>query len=182
MKIKYDNQKNYWKCHDETLGIYLMKKKLLKNPQSKIHGSIYWTLYYVGIVLMILLMNCYFYCFDKKSFSAFINFFNVIMILIIALILVQLISIFVLYFKNKKRGNGVLKINKEGLTDVMDIGRTYICPWDKVLFVAIKKYTVTFILDDRVLIFVEIKHKKDILEALQTYQRDLLVIDQSGEF
>ncbi len=54
-------------------------------------------------------------------------------------------------------------------------------PWENILLVVVGKYTVTFVTNTKKVIFVNIGNKKDILKALQTYQADLLVINQSKE-
>ncbi len=181
MEIKYDMSKNYWNCHNEAQSIVMMKRKLLKNPNKKILGLFYTSIWYmIGIVFSLTI----YFVFKKIGMEPlFLSLLlNLCFFSLTFLVLYFLILIFTYVF-NKCSSNhqGILKIDENGIQDTNDKGKVVQIKWDKIQFVAIKKYTVTFVTSTSLVFFVNIEYKKDILKALQNYQRDLLVIDQSEE-
>ncbi len=181
MEIKYDMSKNYWSCHNEAQAIVMMKRKLMKNKEKKIHGLFYSSIWYtVGILLSFLV---YFVFKRIKLDPLFLSILLDLCIFLIAFLVLYFVILFFTYFINRYSSNhkGILKIDEEGLHDYNDKGKITQIEWNKVQFVAIKKYTVTFVTNTSLVVFVNIENKKDILEALQSYQKDVLIIDQSEE-
>ncbi len=181
MEIKYDMSKNYWNCHNEAQAIVMMRRKLIKNPKRKILSLLVSSIFYVVATLLLLLAT---FILSKIGIDElFIRIvFDLSIFLGIFLILYFLV-IFITYIINDKKYSheGILLINEEGLKDTSNNGITTFIPWDKISFVALKKYTVTFVTTTKLVVFVPIENKKTILEAIKKYQKSLLIIDQAEE-
>ena len=181
MKIKYDMSKNYWNTHNEAQAIVMMRKKLLRNKNARI-GNIFRSGIFYGIGILIVSIF-YFVCKKIGVEELFLNVISDLLLFLILFLALYFILIFATYFINYKSSThkGILKIDEKGLEDKEENGKVTSMPWENILLVVVGKYTVTFVTNTKKVIFVNIGNKKDILKALQTYQADLLVINQSKE-
>ncbi len=181
MKIKYDMSKNYWNAHNEAQAIVMMRKKLLRNKNARI-GNIFRSGVFYGIGTLIVSIF-YFVCKKIGVDEIFLNVISDLLLFLILFLALYFIIIFTTYFINYKSSThkGILKIEEKGLTDKNENGKVTPMPWENILLVGIGKYTITFVTNTKKVIFVNMEHKKDILKALQTYQSELLIIDQSKD-
>lgn len=181
MKIKYDMSKNYWNAHNEAQAIVMMRKKLLRNKNAKI-GNVFQSGIFYGIGILIVSVF-YFVCKKIGGEEIFLNIISDLLLFLLVFLVLYFIIIFATYFINYKSSThkGILKIDEKGLTDKDENGKVTPMPWENILLVGVGKYTVTFVTNTKKVIFVNIEHKKDIFNALQTYQSKLLVIDKSKE-
>lgn len=180
MKIKYDMSSNYWNCHNEAQTIVMMKKRLLKNPTTKIRGIFYsGILYGFGIILVSI---CYFAFKMTEMNSLIFTILETLLFFLIVLFILYFLLIFITYFVNNKQSShkGILKIDDFGLSDYSENGKITSIPWNHIQLVGIRKYVITFVTDTKLVVFINIDNKKIVLEALKKYQKNLLVIDQSG--
>lgn len=177
MKIKYDMSNNYWNCHNEAQAIVMMRKKLQKNPNRKIRNLFYsGGVYGIGIVIVSL---CYLLFRAIKIEEIFLTVLSDFIIFLVIFLILYFVLIILTYVINHKKSShkGTLEIDEKGLKDISDNGKETFVSWENIKLVGIKKYTITFVTNTKIVVFVNIENKKDILKALQTYQSNLLVID-----
>lgn len=179
MEIKYDMSKNYWNCHNEAQSIVMMKRKLKKNPKRKIYGLFYTGIWYIIGTIISLILYLIFKQIGIESL--FLSILLDLCIFLSVFSILYFIIIILTYLINKKTAShvGILKIKEDGLLDKSSSGKEVMIPWNQVELAVIYKYTVTFVTNTHLVVFVNIENKKEILKALQKYQKDLLVIDKS---
>lgn len=179
MKIEYDMTNNYWNCHNEAQAIVMMKKKLKKNPKKKVKSLFSTSIFYmISIIVLFIVMLILKQIGVEKLF---ISVLSDLLIFLVILLLLYYFIILITYYINKRKSShkGVLLIKDDGLTDTSEKGVVTDIPWEQISFVAIKKYTVTFVTTISLVVFVNVEKKKEILKAIKKYRKDLLVIDQS---
>jgi len=180
MKIKYDMTDNYFKCYNEAQGIIISKKKLLSGKIKKNYSYLTRGLFYLGVVLLfvLLIMILKYFSFD----AYFISFISICISIQVILLILYFVIFIVSYNKEKnKKHVGSLIIDDKGITDLSFNGIDVCVSHDKVEGVVISKNTVTIIVDGPIFFFVNNEVKKDIVNGLKKYNKDLIVIDRKDD-
>lgn len=177
MRIKYDMNNIYFKCYNEAQGIFANKKSILKHPKKRIKGYIETGLLLLMYSIIILL----FWTLDILTTGHDIvsNIVIISLIMLDTILIMYFANFFIMYrIEKKKKHSGTLEINKNGITDFSDEGTTITVKFDDIEFIAIKKYTITMVLSIPFIFFINIEEKDKLLEEIQKYKKDILVIKQ----
>lgn len=176
MKIPYNLSDKYMKYYNEANGIYLLRKKLKKNPDTKIinyilYISVLFFIYYIlFIVLARIFMNM-----DLRFFSKlFINLGSFMLFIYVVMIL----DFFIKVFRKKISREGILEINEEGILDKakndFQIGFSY----EHIKLIVITDNLIVFFTDIPVMIMVnnENLEKDKIINKIKKFS-DVQLID-----
>lgn len=176
MKIKYDMSKNYLKCYNEALGVATHKKKIFKNHNSKTHTYTYYGWLYLGIVILIILINYISYI------TVGYGWINHIMSYLDLLILLAIIIYFILfgircYYSRCRLEKGTFCFDEEGIKNDSYMGIEMLFRWNKIKYIVVKKYSITILTDTPVFFFMNIETKEELIKGIQKYKKDIEVIE-----
>lgn len=148
MKIKYDSTDKYYKYYDEANGVFLLRKKLKKNPNVKIRGFIsHFTLLIVLSIIEFLI-----YLIISPYIKLEIKFIIYILIFIIAICCFEIILFFYSAKFNSKAG--VLEINKEGILDKSKSGIQFGLSYNNIELIVITDDLITFVAEYPIIIYI----------------------------
>lgn len=181
MKIKYDLNNKYTKYYNEANGLYIKKKKLLKNPNTKTTGyiqemilhSFIWIIVFVVLELVL----------QQLGFNLFLNYLNDLFTYIIVLYYIVVV-LFILTCSNNKIGskNGILEINKEGIIDKSETGIEVKFPYKEINLLVITNNIIVFFSETPLMIFVN-NDKLDenkLVSEIKKYS-DIPIIIKTGK-
>ena len=177
MKINYDMNENYFNCYNEAQGIFANKNILIKNPKKKIQGYIQTGLTLLIYSMIILL----FWIFDvvRTGHDTVSNIIFVLHIMICTFFIIYFANFCIVYrIEKKKKHSGTLEITEKGITDFADEGTVVTVKLEDIEFIAIKKYTITLVLNTHFIFFININQKDKLLEEIKKYRKDIRVIEQ----
>lgn len=173
MKFKYDLSDNLFKYISISWYVSLNKRDIIKHPNKKIHGFIFYILKY--ILLLFLLFS---FCYIMKL--PFYKFF-VILFYILGGILLLLFGIFIFnyfFIKNNSCHSGTLIIDNNGILDVdSDVKIRY--SWDKIDSIFLLEDFIVIITKNSMfsLLGVNIKNPKRFINAVKKYSEETLIVD-----
>lgn len=173
MKFEYDLSDNFFKYINISWYVNLRKKDIIKHPNKKIHGFVFYILRYILFIFLLL-----FFCYVIKPFFYKLS---IILLLISGTLMLLLLGIFAFnYFllKNNCSRIGTLIVDNNGMLDVDD-DITIRYSWDKIDNI--------FILDDLIVIITNnlmfpllcanISNHKRFINAVKKYSEETLIVD-----
>ena len=175
MKFEYDLKENYFSYFNLIFNVVANKKKLLRNPQSKIRKYTTSLLIYTVSILMAFVIFC------------FLN-INLIPLLseitaFIITFLCFLFFIFIVYYIETKKHlkKGFIEINEEGITDSDEEKELSISiKYEKIEFIYIKDDKGLIILkNDTIIIMFKMKEKEKFIQEISKKNKEVIIIDQS---
>lgn len=172
MKVKYNLSNNFFKYFNEANGIIFLKKKLLKNKRTKIES-------YLSIIsknaVIISIITTITYLLTSSSLIK-----HIITILFLINLVLYIFILFDLYFCFKSNSNnhdGILTINKNGITDEGSNGNKVEITYQNIELIVITKNIIIFIANSPIAIFINNKNKDKIIKEIKKYS-DVLIIDK----
>lgn len=177
MKIKYNLEYNYFEFYNEAQGIVNFKQSVYKNEYKPIknyttNGLSLVKLTLISFILMLIFMLIKKEWLITKIISfAFAASFAITFIFYI---------IFLSFYNTEKNRchRGELTINKNGILDTSDDGIRIGLPWHLIEALIITDKVACFTSKTMTFFFIENTHVDEILQAVNTYQNELKVIDK----
>lgn len=173
MKIDTSISKNYFTLFDESRGVAIHKKSILKrrksNTLSYLQGKliVFILLFILDIFFAFLCrFNCYMVCFTCLTY-----------LITLVYLFCTVINIIGIYkFRKKQQFSNTILIDKNGITDESYFGIKMIFRWEKITGVVIGKYTVTILTDTPIYFYFDISKKKEVIKAVEKYgNKDLII-------
>lgn len=153
MKIKYDLNSKYTKYYNEANGMYIKKKKLLKNPNKKARGYIQQMILQSFILIIAFIaLELVLEQLDLKFISDYLS--NLLTYIVILYYI--MVVFFLLTISNYKIGSkkGILEINKEGIVDKSESGIEIKFPYKEIDLIVITNNIIVFFSQTPLMIFV----------------------------
>lgn len=178
MKIKYNKPTNFFKFVKDAYDVILNKKKILENKNNLNPIISKKTLMaFIGYIILLFIMLLFYIKTDFiyfKIMSYIILFLTLIMSLSF---LLGWITILNFYFKNrKKKLDGILVINREGITVANDEIR-FVYKWNCISCVIISNYSIIIVLNiNSLCMMLPIDIKDKLISAIEKYS-DSKIID-----
>lgn len=177
MRIKYNMSNNYFKCYNEFQGILLSRNEVLKKnykPHNYIERGI---INLISLLFMFLISKFLYYIDNNNIFTKILD---VLIILILCIMVLYFVLFFVGYFSEKRKVHiGNLEIDSEGIKDFSSSGTIIGFSWKNIKAIVIKKNTINIITDGTLFIFIDITYKDRFLNAINRYNPNLPIIDNS---
>ena len=178
MKIKYDMTDNYFKCYNESQGIMMAKDEILKNPKSKLYTYIEKGVINLLLIVLVLILSRILYYFDNSN--GITKILDIICLISTCLLVLYFFIFFTGYLVEKRRKHvGNLEVDATGIKDLSDNGMIIGFSWDNIKAVVIKKHTVNIITDSSIYLFMNVRYKDRLLNAIERYNPTLPIIDKS---
>lgn len=179
MKIKYDMNKNYFRCYNESQGVMMAKNEILKNPKAKIYNYVEKGIINILLVVIIYILSKILLFFDNTNMI--VKMLNIIVIIALCLIILYFLVFFIGYFVEKSKNHiGNLEVDATGIKDLSDSGMIVGFTWDNIKALVIKKHTINIITDSSIYLFIDITYKERLLKAIERYNPDLTIIDKTN--
>lgn len=175
--VKYDMSKNYFKCYNETQGVMVKKKQILKQENKKVFGYLEHGLILLIYVVLISISSKVVWFMDKASiFSKVLTIVEAIAFLLITIYYISFI--FCYLYESKKIHKGKLIIDEDGITDISESKVKVGLPWENILGVVTTKNALTIVTDKPVYFFVGNNEKEKLIKAILKYKEDILIIEK----
>ena len=167
MEIKTNLKKDYFKYFNEALGVATSRKRILKKRKANklnYYEKILLILCFVIFISIILLLNNYF----LASLILFL--------LSVFTLILNIISYLIRHnYEKKINYQNTIIINDQGITDnYLDIIITF--TWKRIKALVVKKNTLVILTDTYIYFYFSIKDKEKVFQAINKYQKDLLII------
>lgn len=176
-KVKYDMSKNYFKCYNESQGMMINKKQVLKKKNKKVFGYLEQGLLFLLYTIIISILSKLLWFLDAEN--VFSDILSVFVALLLVWIAIYYVAFLIAYIHEKKKSHkGELIIDEDGITDISEEKVKVGLPWEKIQGVVATKTTVTIITNSPVYFFVGNDEKEKLLKAIQKYQENLLIIEK----
>ncbi len=174
MKITFDPNKSYFKCFDESRGVAMNKKYVLKNKKANVFT---YTDYMFCIILLsfclgavCLFMNNHY----KFALSASFVFFGLLFLS------VSLISTYYMCHYRRKSSQLEILFDKEGITNCSYYGIKMMFSWDKIEAIVLKKNSATILTDTPVYFYFDKEQEEKLLKIVKKYKKDILIIEDKS--
>lgn len=170
MKIKSDMKTNYLKHYNESRGIALNRKKILKTNTNKVPTAFQC---FIITTLILIIPTILFFIIDKSKI-VFILFLVMTTIYIIYEILRTIWSY---NFKKKSNFINEITIDESGIIDSSFYGITINIKPENIKAIVIKRNTVTILTHISIYFFFNIKEKDIIINEIKKYNKDIKIIE-----
>ena len=136
--IKYDMSNNYFKCYNESQGIMVNKKQVLKKKNGKVFGYLEHGLIFLLYTVLLSILSKLLWFMDNEN--VFSEIFSILVTLLFVFIGIYYMSFVIAYlFENKKTHRGKLVLDDEGITDITEEKVKVGLPWGNILGVVTTK-------------------------------------------
>ncbi len=172
MKIKSNIKKKYFTCVNESMGVNLNKKYILKTKKNTDYTYTEHTLY---VMIIILLISAIF-AIMRTNASILLS---MMAIFCAGLYLLAVLITTLMGYTARKRVNfkNEIEITEDGITDASYYGIKMTLSWDQVEAIVIRKNTIIILTNTPVYFYFDKNKKKDIVNATKKYKEDILVIE-----
>lgn len=178
MRIKYDMTNSYFKCYNESQGVMIAKEEILRNPKAKLYTYIGKGFVHTLLIFFIWILSKILYVYDNtNNITKVLDGFCVIALILICLYYFIFITGYLVEKRKKHIGN--FEVDITGIKDISDNGTIIGFSWNNIKAVVIKKHTVNIITDSSIYLFMNIKYKDRLLNAINRYNPNLPIIDKS---
>lgn len=176
MKFKYDLSDNFFKYINISWYVDLRKKYIIKHPNKKIHGFVFYILRYILLLFLLVL-----YYIMKLSFYKLM----VIPFCILGGSIFLLLGVFTFnYFllKNNCSHTGTLIIDNNGISDV-DIDIKIRHSWDKIDSIFILDGLIVIITNNPMfpILCANISNYKKFINVVKKYSDETLIVDTTSK-
>jgi len=160
-------KKDFFNNFNESRGVALNKRKILKNRNSKCLTYLQGILIISLIIIFVSILLCRY------------KFYSISLLYLLFLyLLVEFFRIYLSYlFRRENDFKNVISFSKDGLTDNSFKNVKIHFEWNKILGVVIKNKTITFLTDTNIYFFFTIDNKDKILKLLKKYDKLDLIIE-----
>ena len=177
MKIKYNMNYNYLRCYDEAQGVVIAKDEIIRKPNMKVYNYLEKGIIGIMLITIIYLLTRLLYFVDGSI--AIIKTLNIMTIVSFALLALYFIIFFIGYLAEKSKNHaGSLEVDAVGIKDISDNGVIVGFKWDNIKMIVIKKHTINIITDNTIYLCIDVEHLDRLLNAINRYNPDLLIIDK----
>lgn len=154
-------------CYNEANGVANSKNMILRRKSNK-------TISYFGMVLITFLLMCF-----LAVLCLYVDFYLAILVLFMSFLYLAL-TLFrflgVLSFRQERDYKNTVKFDSKGISGEFFDGINITFSWERLKAVVIKKKTVVILTDMSIFFYFTIKEKEKILEAIDKYNKEMLVI------
>lgn len=178
MKINYNLKDKYMQFYNEANGIFLLKKKLKKNPNIKIRSylshitlqAVLYIIFYVIIIALCLYMNL-----------NVLKFVICLLAISVFIYFLELIIFFLMVNSKRNSREGTLEINEEGIFDKPKDGLQLGFPYNCIELIVITNDLIVIIANRSVMILIDRKEndKDKITNKIKEYS-DIEIIDKTN--
>lgn len=173
MKFKYDLSDNFFKYVNISWYVGLRKKYIIKHPNRKIHGFVFYILGYVLFIFLLLV-----FCYVIKPFFYKLS---IILLLVSGALMLLLLGIFTFnYFllKNNCSRTGMLIVDNNGMLDVVD-DITVRYSWNKIDGIFILNDLIVIITNNSIFSFLcaNISNHKRFINSVKKYSEETLIVN-----
>lgn len=177
MKFKYDLSDNFFKYVNISWYVGLRKKYIIKHPNRKIHGFVFYILGYVLFIFLLLV-----FCYVIKPFFYKLS---IILLLVSGALMLLLLGIFTFnYFllKNNCSRTGMLIVDNNGMLDVVD-DITVRYSWNKIDGIFILNDLIVIITNNSIFSFLcaNISNRKRFINSVKKYSEETLIVNTTGK-
>lgn len=172
MKIKSNIKKKYFTCVNESMGVNLNKKYILKSKKNTDYTYTEHTLY---VMIIILLVSAIF-AIIRTNISVLLSMMAIFcaFLYLVAVLVITLMG----YTARKRVGfKNEVEITEEGVTDSSYYGIKMTLSWDQIEAIVVRKNTIVILTNTPVYFYFDKNKKKDIINATKKYKEDILVIE-----
>lgn len=172
MKIKSNIRKKYFACVNESMGVNLNKKYILKTKKNTDYTYSEHTLY----VIIIMLLVSAIFAIMRTNLSIL---FSMIAIFCAFLYLLAVCIVVLMGYNARRKVNfkNEIEITEEGITDSSYYGVKMTLSWDQIEAIVVRKNTVIILTNTPLYFYFDKNKKKDIINASQKYKKDIIVIE-----
>lgn len=178
MKIKYDFMKKYVSYQNEAYGIFFKKKKLKKNPNTKIEGYLrYSTKLFFLFFVPLFFLSVIFY-----ENSEFLNIMSEILTIIFLIYYFAILLFFIKIFSFRiKKIKGTIEVNKDEILDILDVGLKTGISYNQIDSIVITdRLTVIITKLPLLIIFTnENLNKNKFINTIKKINEDIQIIDKT---
>lgn len=168
MEIKEEVKKKSFRTYNESLGVALSKKNVIKSKKIPFLG-------YVEKLFFLFVL-----CFCISIFILIIDdnleIIAEIFCFIASILIVLIISRVALFFLRPRKIFKTI-INEEGITDESFYNLKILITWDKVKAVVIKKHSISILTDTPIYLYFDSTLKDKIINCLKKYHKEDLIIE-----
>ena len=176
MKISCNLSKKYFECFDEAKGVALHKRKILKSKSASCLSY----MQEVFLIFLVIEFICFLLSFIGESRACLFVYF--LLTVDIIFFLFRIIRVFVgILLRKKQDFKGSIIIDENGITNTSYYKIKMVFSWPKIKAIVIKKYTVTILTDTPCYFYFDIAKKKKILEAVNKYHKNTLILENEKE-
>ena len=180
MDIEYKVNKKYSR-YDYLTYIVNHKKKIKEKPMTKVRSFTIDLLLKAPLIVIVYIIGGWII----YQITNNIEVVNIVYEATLLYIILVLLNFLYIYLNYKKQTNGMLpnegiiRINEKGITDISEDGSLFF-PYEKIEFILLFNDYAFIIHKNSILNMALMNYdKKKLLEALNKYNKDLLVIQQS---
>ena len=172
MKIETKISRNYFKIYSEARGIANHREKIIKEKKVNVltffeELALIFSFFFILGLLII------------KIFDKYHQIYGYTIIILDFIFFIScLLRFYASYqFRKKQFFISMINVDEKGITDVSSFpGTEILFTWDKIEGVVIKKYSIVILTKSMIYFYFDIKYKEKILNAIRTYQKDILLI------
>lgn len=170
MKITFDKNKSYFRSFDESRGVAMNKKYVLKHKKTNVFS---YTDYMFCIILLSFCLGVIVFYINtpyKFVLSSFFIFFGFLFLSISAM------STYYMCHYRRKASQLEILFDKEGITNCSYYGIKMMFSWDKIEAIVIKKHSATILTDTPVYFYFDKEQEEELLKIVKKYKKDILII------
>ena len=176
MEIEYKVEKKH-SIYDYLLYIIINKKKIKEKPMTRVRSYILHTILSSTLVLFVLIFGLYL-LYSSTNDIEIIDIISDLIAFYLVLIFLFLLYFYYQYKLAVKEGQGIIKIDKEGITDITEYHKVFF-PFEQIDYILLfNNYAYVIHKSSSLYIYFMNYDKKQLLEAINKYNKDLLVIQQ----
>ena len=166
MKIKSNIKKKYFTCVNESMGVNLNKKYILKSKKNTDYTYTEHTLY---VMIIILLVSAIF-AIIRTNISVLLSMMAIFcaFLYLVAVLVITLMG----YTARKRVGfKNEVEITEEGVTDSSYYGIKMTLSWDQIEAIVVRKNTIVILTNTPVYFYFDKNKKKDIINATKNIKK-----------
>jgi len=176
LEIKETGTKEYY---DEFLYVVSKHKKFKKNPRRKAYQFTKFLLVYNIICFLSIIIFVLFYLDSEDPFYLFLDGMLTVMLMvemIYQVIYTQRINMFM-----NNKGVKIIEFNENGV-EYIDDDKNIRVKWEDIKYIIVNRYTICILPKTIVSGFTSLnsKYKDELINTLKKYNKESLLIDNSG--
>lgn len=175
MKLKYQDGRSVFSMMNEGLGVLTKQRKLRKKKNIRTFCAL--TYGFINLIPTFFLVLLTIFLFSLNIDFFFLSWLPILIVMELGIHFVYFTSFFVSFFRRKREKRvGKLLINEEGIRDVVGKKDKVFLPWNEVLLVVSKKYSLTILSRGTNYIIIASSFKDKVITAIRKYNPDIQIV------
>ncbi len=174
MKINSNLTKDFFEVYDESKGIAIHRKKVLKKKRVPLFSC--YEEVFISLVILVIASALLLTVENELSYQC-AAFLAIVSLIYLIVIVIQIIVAFG-YHKNQKFKSAVT-IDEEGIATDSYFGIYMRLDWSKIKAVVIKNRSITILTDTPCYFMFSGRQRSKIEEALQKYHPNTLILEKN---